>query len=49
MVETVDISVIQRAVSVEFECPHCRDDARFSYSDFVGMVGEPCDWNGSKI
>lgn len=45
----VDISVIQRPIEVRFECPHCEEEIDKSYKDFCSEIGEPCDWEHTKI
>lgn len=46
---STEIKVIKKAVFVECECPNCKDYVKISYDDFIGIVGEPCDWKYSKF
>ena len=41
-----DAVVIQKAISIYFECPTCYWDNYINYDEFCNMFGEPCDWNG---
>ena len=45
----IDLQVVSRPVTVEFECPHCMNDAQIDYSDFNDLIGEPYDWKYSKV
>lgn len=44
-----DVTVIQKPITVKLDCPYCDEEIEIDYSEFEGMVGEPCDWNYSKF
>jgi len=48
MTNYIGISVNQKPVSVEWECPHCGTDNIIPYYEFLGGV-EYCDWDGSDV
>lgn len=45
----VDITVVQRPVEIEFECPNCGEFVTIDYDDFTDDLGmeNPADWCGS--
>jgi len=45
----IDISVITKPISIQFECPYCDSEVTIDYDDFESEVGECCDWPYSKI
>ena len=45
----VDIRVIQRPVSIKFDCPHCEEEICIKYSEFIDIAGDPCDWPYTSI
>lgn len=47
--EKVDVNVITKPISVEFECPYCEAEIVEDYSEFVGLLGDLPDWPYSKI
>jgi len=44
-----DITVIQKPVEIELDCPHCDEEIKIDYPEFAEILGEPCDWRYSKI
>ena len=44
-----ELTVSQKPVSVEFECPCCGHEIEMPYGDFEGKYGDPPDWSGSVI
>ena len=45
----VDITVIQKPIKVRFVCPKCEEEVYIKYADFIGIVDDPCDWNGTTF
>ena len=45
----IDVTVNQKPVSVSFDCPHCEEEIEIEYQDFSNELGEPCDWEYSKV
>ena len=48
-IKIVDITVETAPVTVFFDCPHCAREIEYDYNEFVGLVGEVCDWEYSKF
>ena len=45
------LTIIQRPVEVNFECPHCHEDIEIEYCIFTDFIGtnNPGDWEGSIL
>ncbi len=48
-VTEVDIRVMTKPITVELDCPHCDAGLEWSYEEFLGIAGEPCDWRHTKL
>ena len=45
----IDIAVIQKPEYIKYDCPICEDEIHIDYKEFLGIVGDVCDWNYSKF
>lgn len=43
------LEVLQVPVSVVVECPHCENETKTEYKDFINKTGDVCDWIGSDL
>lgn len=44
----VELTVVQKPVSVEHTCPHCGEVVVSKYDTFCGCYGEACDWTDTQ-
>jgi hypothetical protein len=40
----IEIRVVRKPVNIECDCPSCKELIYINYFDFIGQVGDPCDW-----
>lgn len=46
--EGIYISIIQKPIEVEWECPQCFWENSTNFNDFLDGI-EFCDWNGEEV
>lgn len=49
--KNVNITIVQRPVEIEFECPYCGEFVTIDYDDFIDDIGHeyPPKWYGSNV
>lgn len=46
--KTIDIQIVQKPISVDWECPKCLNENSTKYNEFLDGI-EYCDWTYSKV